>query len=69
MLRNQPTVTTFDVLQGKRLYLLEGVSDIPTGKLESIRHRYQRMARKKIVQQNVKQDDDKLLFNRAGWRW
>ncbi|OGM27287.1 hypothetical protein A2962_01910 [Candidatus Woesebacteria bacterium RIFCSPLOWO2_01_FULL_39_61] len=67
ILHNQPIITPLEILQGKRLYLIEGILDIPTGKLEAQRTKYQEMAKGK-----AKRKKGSLGFgtgSHAGWDW
>jgi len=68
VLTNQPAVDALAYANGTRLHLLEGVLDIPAGKLDSYRARLANIA-SRGQRKNTLQDDGPLLpyFNRAGW--
>lgn len=66
ILDEQPTITPLEALQGKKLFLLEGVLDTPTGRLEALRQNYQTLAVGKNKTPE-KQASGNRYFNRAGW--
>src|SRR3989344_2135737 len=67
ILHNQRTITPLEILQGQQLFLIEGVLDTPTGKLEALRSKYQQVALGK-----AKEDNNGIGFSpysHAGWDW
>lgn len=67
ILQHQAQVDALLYVQGTRLYVLDGVLDTPTGKLDSLRARLANIALK--GQRRDTSEEDSLLpyFSRAGW--
>lgn len=67
ILQKQPTITPLEILLGQQLFLLDGVLDTPTSKLEALRAKYQDLALKRCKPKSNGLSTNP--YSHAGWDW